>query len=99
MSFDSGNLFRILTLAACVCGGLSIARLVADGAPAAPASEAAAKSARVQQEPPVINPGPPGGSPSDAVILFDGKDLSKWRDAKSNAAPWKVENGYMEVTR
>jgi len=48
--------------------------------------------------PPVIDPGPPGGPPSDAIVLFDGKDLSKWRDAKTNAAAWKVENGYMEVS-
>jgi hypothetical protein len=35
-------------------------------------------------------------APSDAVVLFDGKDLSKWtRDGQP--APWKVENGYMEV--
>jgi len=49
--------------------------------------------------PPIIDPGPPGGPPSDAVVLFDGKDLSKWRDAKTNVAGWKVENGYVEVTR
>jgi hypothetical protein len=34
--------------------------------------------------------------PSDAVVLFDGRDASRWtgRDGKF---PWKVENGYMEV--
>ena len=39
------------------------------------------------------------GAPSDAVILFDGKDLSKWQlgGETSGPAPWKVENGYMEV--
>jgi hypothetical protein len=39
------------------------------------------------------------GAPSDAVILFDGKDLSKWRlgGETDGPAPWKVENGYMEV--
>jgi len=47
--------------------------------------------------PPVIDPGPPGGPPSDAIVLFDGKELSKWRDSKTNAAGWKVENGYIEV--
>jgi hypothetical protein len=31
-------------------------------------------------------------APADAVILFDGKDLSAWNPSK-----WKVENGYMEV--
>lgn len=39
----------------------------------------------------------PGGPPSDAVVLFDGKDLSNWTNAKGEPAGWKVENGYMEV--
>jgi len=50
--------------------------------------------------PPVIDPGPaglPAPPPSDAVVLFDGKDLSNWTDYKGNPAKWKVENGYMEV--
>jgi 3-keto-disaccharide hydrolase len=61
--------------------------------------------------PPVITPGTastqeqPGRPPSDAVVLFDGKDLSRWArgsrpgGARAGAAPpaWKVENGYMEV--
>jgi len=36
----------------------------------------------------------PGGAPSDAIALFDGKDLSQWTPTRQ---PWKVENGYMEV--
>ncbi len=50
--------------------------------------------------PPVVTPGPAGppvAPPSDAVVLFDGKDLSQWQDAKGQPAQWKVENGYMEV--
>ena len=35
----------------------------------------------------------PGKAPEDAIVLFDGKDLSKWEESK-----WKVENGYTEVT-
>ena len=36
--------------------------------------------------------------PSDAVVLFDGKDLSKWaRRDTGEPAGWKVEDGYMEV--
>lgn len=43
--------------------------------------------------PPVVTPGDAyGAPPSDAIVLFDGKDLSKWQSAN----PWKVENGYME---
>jgi hypothetical protein len=54
--------------------------------------------------PPVIDPGTastqdaPGRAPSDAVVLFDGKDLSGWVSvADGGPAKWKVENGYMEV--
>lgn len=37
-------------------------------------------------------------APGDAVVLFDGKDLSGWTQAGSDKpAGWKVENGYMEV--
>ena len=35
-----------------------------------------------------------GGAPSDAIVLFDGKDLSQWQSGKGN---WKVANGYLEV--
>ena len=41
----------------------------------------------------------PGTPPSDAVILFDGKDLSKWTAGGGKEAPWKVENGYMEAAK
>ena len=53
--------------------------------------------------PPVVDPGTPstqdspGRAPSDAVVLFDGKDLSKWAHKDGSAAKWKVENGYAEV--
>jgi 3-keto-disaccharide hydrolase len=50
--------------------------------------------------PSVVDPGPAGPpvpAPSDAVVLFDGKDLSLWEDGKGGPAGWKVGNGYMEV--
>jgi hypothetical protein len=46
-------------------------------------------------EPRVINPGPP---PSDAIVLFDGKDLSQWKsDQDSGAAKWDVKDGVATV--
>jgi 3-keto-disaccharide hydrolase len=52
-------------------------------------------------KPPVIRVGAlagPVSAPSDAIVLFDGHDLSKWTVQGSNtAAKWKIENGYMEV--
>jgi len=53
-------------------------------------------------QPPVVDPGPAGKPvpvPSDAIILFDGKNLSQWTDGKGQPARWKVENGYMEVVK
>jgi len=44
-------------------------------------------------EPAVIDPGPPGGPPADAVVLFDGKDMSKWDKAEK----WIVKDGYVEA--
>jgi 3-keto-disaccharide hydrolase len=53
--------------------------------------------------PPVITPGTastpdtPGKPPSDAIVLFDGKDLGQWAAEDGGPAKWKVEQGYMEV--
>ena len=32
-------------------------------------------------EPKLVDPGPPGGPPSDAVVLFDGKSMSRGKGA------------------
>jgi len=51
-------------------------------------------------KPPVVRVGPAGApvpAPADAIVLFDGKDLSKWMAQDSSAAKWKLENGYVEV--
>jgi len=51
--------------------------------------------------PPVVTPGAAfshgAQPPSDATVLFDGTDLSKWKSAKTGDAPWKIQDGYMEV--
>ncbi|MHB8971590.1 MAG: 3-keto-disaccharide hydrolase [Pirellulaceae bacterium] len=49
-------------------------------------------------EPPVVNPGPVGGPPSDATVLFDGQDRSQFRGERSPEPQWKLENGCMETT-
>jgi hypothetical protein len=36
-------------------------------------------------------------APSDAIVLFDGKDLSRWQKSSGGEANWIVENGYMET--
>jgi hypothetical protein len=44
----------------------------------------------VWEEPKPIDPGPVGGPPADAVVLFDGKDMSAWKGADK----WEIKDGY-----
>jgi len=51
-------------------------------------------------QPPVVTPGKSfsenAAPPSDAIVLFDGKDLSHWRDKKTGGDPaWRIEDGVM----
>lgn len=53
--------------------------------------------------PPVVVPGTastqsvPGKPPSDAIILFNGKDLLQWTQANGSPAKWTVRDGYFQV--
>ena len=52
------------------------------------------------KEPAVVTPGTtPGAPPSDATVLFDGKDLSQWvsQSAAGGPAPWVVADGVATV--
>ena len=54
------------------------------------------KSGIVWPEPKVVAPGEkPGDPPADAVILFDGNDLSKWKGGEN----WEVKDGYAVVKK
>jgi Domain of Unknown Function (DUF1080) len=50
----------------------------------------------------LVTPGAtPGAPPSDAIVLFDGKDLSKWAQRGPNnelvEPKWQVRDGYFET--
>jgi hypothetical protein len=51
-------------------------------------------------EPKKVDPGEPGAqerpgsAPSDAIVLFDGKDLSRWQPSA-----WKIEDGCLVATK
>lgn len=51
-----------------------------------------------QTEPRIVDPGPIGGPPSDAIVLFDGKNMSAFRGERSPEPRWKLENGVLETT-
>ena len=51
-------------------------------------------------KPKKITPGAmPGQAPSDAVILFDGKDLGNWTNVQGADAKWEVKDGAMTVVK
>ena len=57
----------------------------------------AAETPAPTAEPRVVDPGPP---PADAIILFDGKDLSQWKGSLTGGpARWAVEDGVAVVNR
>src|SRR5581483_8723087 len=55
--------------------------------------------------PPVVTPATgstqeqPGTPPSDAVVLFDGKDNSQWVAMDGSPTKWIVRDGYMECVK
>ena len=59
---------------------------------------------RNRPQPMLVTPGTfstlaqPGKAPSDAIVLFDGTDLSKWEADEGNGVPtkWIVKDGAME---
>ena len=52
-------------------------------------------------EPIVVTPGTTfshgAAAPADAIVLFDGKDLSAWNGPEGKPPGWMVENGYAVV--
>lgn len=48
------------------------------------------KSGIEWETPRVVDAGPVGGPPSDAVVLFDGKELSQWQGGDK----WEIKDGY-----
>ncbi len=54
-----------------------------------------------QPQPPIVTPGVDSmQAPSDAVVLFDGKDLSNWTSmVKDQETKWVVQDGVMMPTK
>lgn len=53
-----------------------------------------------EPEPRIVTPGNvPSAPPSDAIVLFDGTDLSNWLDKDGATPKWKVADGAMTVVK
>ncbi len=79
---------------------------LADATPQSGARLAELKKWAIHDEtrpmPPVVDPGPagpPAPVPADAIVLFGGRDLSAWTNAKGRPAAWLVRDGYMEAVK
>ncbi|MBX3442292.1 MAG: DUF1080 domain-containing protein [Planctomyces sp.] len=51
------------------------------------------KSGVLWSRPKIVTPGDGTAPPSDAIVLFDGTDLSKWRGVRR----WVVQDGYAQT--
>ena len=55
---------------------------------------------KTERPPPVVAPGKTDDQPpADAVVLFDGTDVSAWCDGKGNATKWIIKDGAMECVK
>lgn len=52
-------------------------------------------------QPKIVTPGDikTNSAPSDAIVLFDGKDLSAWESVNGGPAKWNVHNGVFTVDK
>lgn len=70
-----------------------------------PAFHAVAQEAKPQDTevwepvPAIVTPGTAASAPSDAIVLFDGRNLDSWVSDKGGAAPWTIKDGAMTVAR
>lgn len=70
-----------------------------------PAIHAFAQEAKPQDTevwepvPAIVTPGTASSAPSDAIVLFDGKNLNSWTSEKGGTAEWLVKDGAMTVVK
>jgi Domain of Unknown Function (DUF1080) len=85
---------------ASLCAAIVFSLAMSAAAQAPPPARVPGQMPDPSKEPVVVTPATtPGGAPSDAIVLFDGTDLSKWvsqKDGKTPAA-WDVVEGAMQV--
>jgi hypothetical protein len=77
-----------------VLAGIPVAGAFGQAGPPCPQHSRECPAPRVIEVPP---PGPIRIAPSDAIVLFDGEDISPWRSADGGPPRWSLGRGYLEV--
>src|SRR5689334_2401423 len=97
---------RMLLLAAAAVLTVSAASPVAQQPPAAAQQPQPPKAKPEDTEvwepvPPVVTPGATNDAPpSDAIVLFNGKNLDEWLSVKDKTPPtWVVNDGVLTVDK
>ncbi len=84
ISFTRLSVLTCLAVATLICAALSFRALTQIPEP--------------KEEPKIIDPGDATRAPSDAIVLFDGKDLSNWSSVREGSpAQWEIKDGAMVV--
>src|SRR5689334_5185920 len=93
---------RFAVPAACLLATLLVAPLAAQPAQAPAAAKPSPKDTEVwDPEPKVVTPAAtPDAAPSDAIVLFGGKNLDEWVNVKDGGpAGWTVADGVFTVNK
>jgi hypothetical protein len=91
---SSQNILKVVAVAALICAAGSLYAQ----------TEVKAKPEDTEvwsPEPKIVTPGATcGAPPSDAIVLFDGKNLDEWVSVKDHSpAPWIVHDGIVTVSK
>lgn len=52
-----------------------------------------------EPEPPKVTPGSMNEAPSDAIVLFNGKDFEEWEHTSGDDATWTIEDNSIMVVK
>src|SRR5437763_353764 len=91
IQFSIGRTLKLVVLTVCVVHGSPVCRAQPD--------PNWLEHDRTRPLPAVITPGTAGKPPSDATVLFDGKDLSQWASMDGTPTKWIGKDGYMECVQ
>lgn len=87
---------RLMSVSLAILGGTLLFPLIYRAQP----SQGNPKLTEVWQPiPRVVKPGSGNEPPSDAIVLFNGNDLSQWKQADGSPAKWSISEGALTVLK